>query len=131
MIVDSSVLVAIARREPDFERYVRVLAGAPRRRISAASYVETSIVVEGSRRQHEIEIFDETLEQLGIEIEPFTAAHALAARKAYRRFGRGSGHPARLNFGDCFSYALAKSTGEPLLFQGDDFVHTDIRSALA
>ena len=130
MIVDSSALVAIARSDADAERYVRALADAPRPLISAATYVEITIVVEASRRPDEIRIFDETLEEFGIAIEPFTEAHALAARVAYRRFGRGTGHPARLNLGDCFSYALAKATGEALLFKGDDFGHTDIRSAL-
>jgi ribonuclease VapC len=130
VIVDASALVAIARNEPDVATYVRALATALRPRISAATYVETAIVVEGSRRPDEIRIFDEAFGEFEIGIEPFTEAHALAARDAYRRFGKGSGHPARLNFGDCFAYALAKATGEPLLYKGDDFVHTDIRSAL-
>lgn len=130
MIVDSSALVAIARNEPDIERFVRALTDATRPRISAATYVETAVVVEGSRRPDEIRIFDDAFEEFGISIEPFTEAHALAARVAYRRFGKGSGHRARLNLGDCFAYALAKATGEPLLFKGHDFGHTDIRSAL-
>jgi ribonuclease VapC len=130
VIVDSSALVAITRNEPDIERFVRALTDAPRPLMSAATYVETAVVVEGSRRPDEIRIFDDAFEEFGISIEPFTEAHALAARAAYRRFGKGSGHRARLNLGDCFAYALAKATGEPLLYKGDDFGHTDIRSAL-
>lgn len=130
VIVDSSALVAIARNEPDIERFVRALTDATRPLISAATYVETAVVVEGSRRLDEVRLFDEAFAEFGISIEPFTEAHALGARAAYRRFGKGSGHRARLNLGDCFAYALAKATGEPLLFKGDDFGHTDIRSAL-
>jgi ribonuclease VapC len=130
VIVDSSALVAIARNEPDIERYVRALTAASRPLISAATYVETAVVVESSRRPDEIRVFDQAFEEFGIGVEPFTEAHALAARAAYRRFGKGSGHRARLNLGDCFSYALAKATGEPLLYKGDDFTHTDVRSAL-
>jgi ribonuclease VapC len=69
---------------------------------------------------------DELIDRLGVDIVDVTAAHARLVREAYRDFGRGSGHPAQLNFGDCFAYALARSTRQPLLFKGDDFVHTDI-----
>jgi ribonuclease VapC len=130
VIVDSSALVAIARNEPDIERFVRALTDATRPLISAATYAETAVIVEGSRRLDEVRIFDDAFAEFGISIEPFTEAHALAARAAYRRFGKGSGHRARLNLGDCFAYALAKATGEPLLYKGDGFGHTDIRSAL-
>jgi ribonuclease VapC len=73
---------------------------------------------------------DELMEEFSILIEPFTAEQAQIARQAYRDYGRGSGHPANLNFGDCFAYALARVKREPLLFKGDDFVHTDVRSAI-
>jgi len=76
------------------------------------------------------ERFDEFFKEANISVEPVTLEQARLAREAYRDFGKGSGHPAKLNFGDCFAYALAKATGEPLLFKGDDFIHTDISSAL-
>ena len=105
------------------------LAMAPVRRMSAATWLETSIVVDGRRNPVLSRKFDRFLAELDITIEPVTVEHAQIAREAYRDFGRGSGHPAKLNFGDCFSYALAKATGEPLLFKGDDFSHTDVRTA--
>ena len=86
-------------------------------------------VIDGSGDPIASRRFDDLLNEAGIAIEPVTEAQAKVARAAYRDFGRGSGHPARLNFGDCFAYALAQTTGEPLLFKGDDFVHTDVRSA--
>ena len=87
-------------------------------------------VVEARRDPVTARVVDTILSRFGIEIEAFTREHAELARAAYRDFGRGSGHRARLNFGDCISYALATATGEPLLYKGDDFGHTDIRSAL-
>ena len=130
MIVDSSALVAIAGRELHEESLVRFLADADRPRIAAPTYVEAGIVIDARRDALVRRIFDDAFDEFGIEIEPFTAEHARVAREAYRDFGKGSGHPARLNLGDCFAYALAKVTGEPLLFVGDDFSKTDIRSAL-
>lgn len=131
MIIDTSALIAILKGEPDAARYAAALEVAPIRRLSAASYVECGIIVD--RNDHPVlaRRLDDMLDEASISIEPFTEAHARIARQAYRDFGRGSGHPARLNFGDCFSYALAKATGEPLLFKGDDFHHTDVASALA
>ena len=130
MIIDSSAIVAIVRDEPDASALSETLLRAGRVRISAATYLETSIVVEARRDPVAVRVVDTILDRFGIELEAFTAEHAEIARAAYRDFGRGSGHPARLNFGDCISYALAKATGEPLLYKGDDFGHTDIRSAL-
>ncbi len=99
-------------------------------RISAANYFESAIVID-ARRNYDLSIeFDRLIEDAKLVIEPVTPEQARIARQAYRYYGRGSGHPANLNFGDCFAYALARDKGEPLLYKGDDFVHTDIRSAL-
>jgi ribonuclease VapC len=94
--------------------------------VSAANYLEAAIVIDGSRDPIASRRFDDLLREGGIAIEPVTEEQAKVAREAYRDFGRGSGHAARLNFGDCFAYALAKTTGEPLLFKGDDFLHAGI-----
>jgi len=126
MIVDSSALLAILRDEPESIRCARAIADAPTRRISAATFLETAIVIDGSQDPIASRRFDELLQEGGFVIEPVTEAQARIAREAYRDFGKGRGHRARLNFGDCFAYSLAKATGEPLLFKGDDFVHTDI-----
>lgn len=130
MIVDTSALIAILRDEPDAALHANAIANAPVRRISAANYVETAVVIDASRDPIASRRFDELLREAGIGIEPVTEAQARIAREAYRDFGRASGHHARLNFGDCFAYALAKAMNEPLLFKGDDFTHTDVTSAL-
>ena len=130
MIVDSSAVVAVIREEPDATALIEAMIRAERLRMSAATYLETSIVVEARRDPVAVRVVDTILSRFGVELEAFTAEHAQIARAAYRDFGKGRGHPARLNFGDCISYALAKATGEPLLYKGDDFVQTDIRSAL-
>lgn len=127
MIIDSSALIAILRDEHDARKYVDAIAGALVRRLSAANYVETAAVVDGSRDPVASRRFDDFLREAEILIEPVTAEQAQIARQAYRDYGRGSGHPAKLNFGDCFSYALAKAKNEPLLFKGDDFSRTDIK----
>ncbi len=130
MIVDTSALVAILRAESDAATYAAALAGTTSARISAANYLETAVVIDGARDPVASRRVDDLLSVAGLVVEPVTAEHAVIARAAYRDFGRGSGHPARLNFGDCFAYALARATGEELLFKGDDFVHTDIRAAV-
>jgi ribonuclease VapC len=130
MIVDSSALIAILRGEADAEDHARAIELARVRRLSAAAYLEVSIVIDGSRDPVASRRVDELIAAAGIAIEPVTERQARIARDAYRDFGRGSGHPARLNFGDCLAYALAKETGEPLLFKGDDFGHTDVAVAL-
>jgi ribonuclease VapC len=130
MIVDSSALLAILRDEPDAEVFVAAIAKAESRRISAATFLETAIVIDGSREPVASRRFDDLVNEAGLAIEPVTEQQARIAREAYRDFGKGSGHPAQLNFGDCFAYALAKATGERLLFKGRDFVHTDIRPAI-
>jgi ribonuclease VapC len=98
--------------------------------MSAANLLEAAIVVDRLDDPFAVREFDELISTLRIEIEPVTVSQVTLARTAYQRYGRGSGHPARLNFGDCFAYALAKEFDEPLLFVGSDFVHTDVRRAL-
>jgi ribonuclease VapC len=126
MIVDTSALVALLRDEPEAAAFARLLRAAPRRLLSAASYVELAAVIDGRDDPVVSGAFDAWLAAWGIEVAPFTVEQARIARAACRRFGRGSGHPARLNLGDCFAYALARDLGEPLLFKGADFALTDI-----
>lgn len=126
MIIDTSALVAVLRGEPAGEELMRTLAESRTPKISAGTLLEACIVVDRlgdpvlSRR------LDDLLEAIDVVVEPVTADQVRVARLAYRDFGRGSGHPAGLNFGDCFSYALARTSGEPLLFVGDDFGDTDL-----
>jgi ribonuclease VapC len=130
MIIDTSALIAILRDEPEAMTCARAIEAASHRRISAANFVESAIVIDGSRDPIASRRFDDLVREARLVVEPVTEAQARIAREAYRDFGRGSGHPARLNFGDCFAYALARITGEPLLFKGNDFARTDITSAL-
>lgn len=130
MIVDTSALIAIATGEPEAEDFVRRISVASPRRLSSASYLESGIVLDGRRNPILTRDLDALLERFDMTVEPVTVEQARIARQAYRDFGRGSGHPARLNFGDCFSYALAKDTDEELLFKGDDFIHTDVQPAI-
>jgi ribonuclease VapC len=130
MIVDSSALIAILKREPGWQALSKALDAAASSRISAANYLESSIVVDGWKSPILSSEFDELIERFKIVIEPVTAEQAKIARQAYRDFGKGSGSPANLNFGDCFTYALARDKREPLLYKGDDFGHTDLRAAL-
>ncbi|MGI5127763.1 type II toxin-antitoxin system VapC family toxin [Pseudonocardia sp. CA-107938] len=118
------------RAEPDAWMYAEAMTAADELSVSAATYLEAAIVADAGRDPVSIRTFDNIFRQNRISIEPTTPEQAMIARAAYRDFGRGSGHPAKLNFGDCFSYALASVTGRPLLFKGDDFTHTDITSAL-
>ena len=126
MIVDTSVLVAMIRGELDAELYTDVIRRADVVRLSAANYVELAIVIDGSQDPIASGALDALLETFHVRIEPVSADQARIARVAYQHFGKGSGHPARLNFGDCFAYALARDLGEPLLFKGEDFRLTDI-----
>ena len=130
MIVDASALIAILRNEPETEAFVRAIDDAPRSRISAANFLEAAIVIDRARNPLPGRRLDDLMAELRVVIEPVTEAQAHIAREAYRDYGRGSGHPARLNFGDCFAYALARAMGEPLLFKGEDFRQTDIAPAL-
>jgi len=126
VIVDSSALIAILKLEEDGPRYERAIERSPINRISAGTYLEVSIVIDRARDPLVSRRLDEFLAEGAFVIEPVTASQAHIAREAYRDFGKGSGHRAGLNFGDCFSYALARELNEPLLFKGDDFRHTDI-----
>lgn len=130
MIVDSSAIVAILRRQSKGAECLDIIERASNLSFSAASLLEASIVLDNGDDAVSSQDLDHFLEEYRIAIEPVTESQAKVARIAHRRFGRGRHHPARLNFGDCFAYALARDKNEPLLFVGDDFIHTDIRSAL-
>src|SRR5882757_3477369 len=126
MIIDTSALIAILRAEPETQDCAVAIERNQIRRVSAANFVETALVIDGSRDPIASRRFDDLVKEARIVIEPVTEAQARIAREAYRDFGKGSGNPSKLNFGDCFAYALARATGEPLLFRGDGFNHTDI-----
>jgi ribonuclease VapC len=130
VIVDTSAIVAILKREPGYESFELALAQARDALISAATWVEASIVLDLERDPILARRFEELLRSAEITIEPVGVEQARMAREAYRDFGKGSGSSAKLNFGDCFAYALAKERDKSLLFKGNDFGHTDIRSAL-
>jgi len=130
VIVDTSALLAILRDEVEAPACAIAIENASVRRMSAANFLEAAIVIDLSRDPVASRRLDDLLNEAEIVIEPVTEDHARIGRAAYRDFGKGSGHPAQLNFGDCFAYALARATGEPLLFKGTDFSHTDIKSAL-
>jgi ribonuclease VapC len=131
MIVDSSALIAILRAEPEAQAFAKTIAAARDRRVSAVNFVEAAVVIDGSRDPIASRRFDELVREAELQIEPVTEAHARIAREAYRDFGKGSGHKASLNFGDCFAYALAKTKQEPILCKGDDFKYTDLTLAEA
>lgn len=130
MIIDTSALIAILRDEPEARPFAEAIEAAANRRISAATYVEVGAVIDGAHDPVASRRIDELIAVAGITIEPVSATQARIAREAYRDFGRGSQHPAGLNFGDCFAYALAKERAEPLLFKGDDFGRTDVTAAV-
>lgn len=126
MIVDTSALLAVLYRESDAEHYAYALASSEPKRISAANLLEACIVVDQQAGVAAGRQLDALIRRAEIIVEPVKEEHVHIARQAYLDFGKGN-HPAGLNFGDCFSYALAKVTGEPLLFKGDDFTHTDAK----
>ncbi len=130
MIIDASALIAILRDEPEALACAGAIAAAHIRRISAVNYVEAAAVIDSSHDAVASRRFDDLLRAAGVSVESVTAEQARLAREAYRDFGKGSGHPAGLDLGDCFAYALAKATGEPILFKGSDFTHTDLTPAL-
>ena len=130
MIVDTSAIVAIWCGEPSAAALSSALQNASRVLISAASYVELCAVLDNRGMPERNRSVDALLRAFGVEIVPFTASQARCARDAYRDFGKGSGHRARLSTGDCFSYALAHEMDDELLFVGDDFSHTDLRAAV-
>jgi len=129
VIVDTSALLTVLFGEKDAENYARAISEADVCRISAATFVEVSVVVESQTGDAGSRQWDSFFRTAGISIEPVTEEHAYAARQAWSDFGKGR-HPAGLNFGDCFSHALAKVSGEPLLFKGQDFRKTGIPPAL-
>jgi ribonuclease VapC len=127
MILDSSAVIAILRDEPEAAEMAEAMGRARTYRISAVSYVEAAIVIDSSRDPVSSRRFDDFFREAQVGIESVTPLQARIAREAYRDFGKGR-HRAGLNFGDCFAYALAKATDEPLLFKGDDFLHTDVET---
>ncbi|MGC1298014.1 MAG: type II toxin-antitoxin system VapC family toxin [Alloacidobacterium sp.] len=125
MVIDTSALIAILLDEPDFHKYLALIQKADRRLISAASLLEASMVLEsraGMAAGAELDLF---IHDADIEVVPVDREHVDVARRAWRKYGKGN-HPAALNFGDCFSYALAKVSGEQLLATGSDFQQTDL-----
>jgi ribonuclease VapC len=129
VILDTSSIITVAAREPGFRVYAEAMSRADLCRVSAATFVELSIVMERQFDTKVAQQCDALLRDIGVVIEPVTVEQAYLARQAFHDSGRGR-HPAGLNFGDCFAYALAKTTGEPLLFKGDDFRSTDVACAL-
>jgi ribonuclease VapC len=129
VIIDSSAILTILFREAGFEAFEKAIADAATCSISAAGFVEVSIVVESRGGDQGLRQCDSLFRRAGISVEPVTEEQAFLARQGFSDYGKGR-HPAGLNFGDCFSYALAKATGESLLFKGDDFGKTDVLPAI-
>jgi ribonuclease VapC len=129
MIIDTSAIIAILRDEPERRAFNDAIARAGTRSMSTATFVEASMVMESTGGYNGLRDFDLFIATAGIELVPVDADQAQIAREAFRRYGKGRS-PAGLNYGDCFSYALAKATGLPLLFKGADFARTDVESAL-
>lgn len=128
MVIDTSALIAILLGEPEAEPFALAIARDPKRLVSAFIALETGIVIEAKKGESGGRELDLLLHQARVAIVPVTAEHCEIARSAWRKYGKGQ-HPAGLNIGDCCSYALAKSTDQPLLFKGDDFSQTDIKAA--
>jgi ribonuclease VapC len=129
MIIDPSAIVAILKKEDDADRLLRALAASPANRMSTVGYVEACIAADNPINAFDRATLDQLLAALNVELVPITIVQSGLAADAHTRFGRWSRSPAKLNFGDCFSYALAIDRDEPLLFKGDDFGHTDVRVA--
>jgi ribonuclease VapC len=129
VIVDSSALLTVILNEPDEPRVAAAMVDAPALRMSAANWVEAAMVVDSRRNPRAKARFEDLIRELGVELMPVTVEAAYRCRLAHADYGRGN-HPAKLNYGDCFAYALAKLSGEPLLFIGNDFAQTDVESAL-
>lgn len=125
MVIDSSALVAVIRGEPESQHFLMLIRSAVPRVVAAPTAVEASIVMLSKFGEAGLTALEELMAETRIEVAPVTAEHVAIAIDAFRRFGKGR-HRAGLNFGDCFSYALARTTGESLLFKGDDFNHTDV-----
>ena len=131
MVIDSSAIIAIARREPEARDFSALLASVPGKVIAAPNYLECAFVLANLAPNKGLPFLRDLVSDTLISIVPFGETELEFAMEARAKFGRGSGHRAKLNFGDCFSYALAKTRNLPLLFKGDDFVHTDIEPAVA
>ncbi len=129
MIVDTSALIAVLAAEPERMRFLNLLRANSDVKVSAVTFFEFGMVVDRWKEPLVSRGVEPLMSLIEAEIVAVTADTAQVAREAYATFGKGN-HPARLNFGDCFAYALAKQTGEPLLFKGDDFAQTDIVSAV-
>jgi ribonuclease VapC len=130
MVVDTSALIAILKPEPDAATFIGRILREARPAMSVANWIEAAIVIDQRGTPQSRISFDGIMDRLGIALTEVSGAHAQVARIAYQRFGRGN-HDAALNYGDCFAYALARTLDQPLLFKGEDFAKTDIRSALA
>ena len=129
MIIDTSALIAILFDEPEALTFIRLVDAAGQCRMSAACYLEAAIIIDSNNDAIASRDLDNFVDQSGIIIEPDSASQARVARQAYRDFGKRSNSRAKLNFGDCFAYALAKERAEALLFKGEDFIHTDVAVA--
>ena len=129
MVIDSSAVLAILLAEPERERFFQAIAADPVRLISSVNALEASMVIENRQHRAGGRELDLLLHRSGVEVVASTAEHFEVAREAWRRFGKGN-HPASLNLGDCFAYALSQVSGEPLLFKGNDFSQTDVTPAL-
>jgi ribonuclease VapC len=129
MVIDTSALLAILQDEPERRKFNEAIEMADSRRMSAVTFVESSMVVESRFGAEGVRDLDRLIERAEVEIVPVDVQQARTAREAFARFGKGR-HAAGLNFGDCFSYALARVLGEPLLFKGEDFGRTDVVPAL-
>lgn len=130
MIIDTSALLAIVLEETDADRYTDAMVKADRLRMSAVHWFEATMAIDSRGDETARALFDAAPSEIGFEIIPFTEVHARQARDAWRRFGRTSRHPARLNFGDCMAYGVARAERERLLFKGNDFPRTDIEPVL-
>ena len=126
MVLDTSALLAILFDEPERRAFTESIEAADRRLLSAGNFVETSMILESRHGAEGVRALDRLLAAATVEIVPVDSAQAIEAREAFRQFGKGR-HLAGLNFGDCFAYALAKTTGEPLLFKGNNFTQTGLR----
>ena len=129
IVADTSAIIAIVFAEPEREAFIDVIRRAPRVLVSTVSVVEARMVVHGRRGERAVVLVDDLLRLPMFELIPPGIAEMDAAYAAFVAFGKGSGHPAALNFGDVFGYALAKVRGLPLLYKGTDFAETDIASA--
>ncbi len=129
MIVDASAVIAIVNREPEQDAFAEAIARDAEPRISAANWLEVMIWLARATDTRVRKNGELVVDKLALTIEPVSVEQVRLAREAYRTYGKGSGHRAGLNFGDCFAYALAKTFGEPILFKGDNFARTDLKPA--